>query len=961
MTALKKCIAWVLEFPCSETARKVLRNALNGTSAVKQCYTYYRVDLPIGQGQNQEKKWYTFSWGNPTSRILKGHKEYPPVFYNTQDEAYAAAVAKTRELRRSGAKTLSNLRDRFLQARVPGEKGYIAVDEGLPRIKLQWTQNGGLSLRAEGFKDKETHGRCFNFPSFPDGNMEELVGQEKMAEVSAVDMDEYVEMTAEEFASLSKAQQAHYYVYRPSGFDYPEQPVPVSPYFLGLWLGDGSRRSTTIHNNHEQEICEFLASYAAELDLHFIHHGSLKYAIVGRTSVGARPMPTATAPHLAQKQRDEMIKRFTILGKRLDSGWKIVHGEDGASATWKAPREVIDRRVQSLLHDDQPEHAAYTMVKRPGNASVDSPRVRKHRNEIPDPQGTPSSARLTDYSAALAAMGGSHHATPVVGSQTVDNIGNATPLVGSQTVDNVYQATTSPVGSQTVDDIYQATPLVGDHSEDDLEVIPDVQPRSQSLPHRPSVDPPAAVESYSQDNIDSDLPLIPQLTRRCPRISSSQRSTASRASSPPTPEIIDLTISSQPEQPVVDDPQHQVIDLISSQPQALDADEDDQAETQSQASTASFPELGRGEEPPKPESQSSGAGVVLFPGFEAQALRSSQQSWRAGHQPLSRNLSSKSAESEAIPEDPLAELLSDREFMSQMNSQIGGPDIPIETEEDGQVDMIADMIGMDVGGARTIDDSDFEPDSEFDDELPADHAPQESRQYRLHTGARAYGDLDAEEEDILAGQIMPAQEKKSTVNTLLQAMNRLGVIYKGTKGPAGDTKHIPECYMKNSREVRLAVLAGLLDTDGCYCVTRNGSAFFKFTQSSVWHQRLFWDFVALARSLGFLVSTREAMSWPSKLVKTSTPQLIARVFRNIHEIPTLLHRKRALESLRGQSRNHRVTSVTLDEEETEWFGFRVDKDNLYLRHDHIVLHNSGFEESMVSTPCILPFFFQKTC
>ena len=41
-----------------------------------------------------------------------------------------------------------------------------------------------------------------------------------------------------------------------------------------------------------------------------------------------------------------------------------------------------------------------------------------------------------------------------------------------------------------------------------------------------------------------------------------------------------------------------------------------------------------------------------------------------------------------------------------------------------------------------------------------------------------------------------------------------------------------------------------------------------------------------------------------------------------------------------------VKDISLETEKTEWAGFRVDKDQLYLRHDYLVLHNSGFEESM---------------
>lgn len=40
-----------------------------------------------------------------------------------------------------------------------------------------------------------------------------------------------------------------------------------------------------------------------------------------------------------------------------------------------------------------------------------------------------------------------------------------------------------------------------------------------------------------------------------------------------------------------------------------------------------------------------------------------------------------------------------------------------------------------------------------------------------------------------------------------------------------------------------------------------------------------------------------------------------------------------------------IMSIQLEEKPTKWSGFVVDKDSLYLRHDYLVLHNSGFEES----------------
>ncbi|KAG9252809.1 putative pre-mRNA processing splicing factor [Emericellopsis atlantica] len=48
----------------------------------------------------------------------------------------------------------------------------------------------------------------------------------------------------------------------------------------------------------------------------------------------------------------------------------------------------------------------------------------------------------------------------------------------------------------------------------------------------------------------------------------------------------------------------------------------------------------------------------------------------------------------------------------------------------------------------------------------------------------------------------------------------------------------------------------------------------------------------------------------------------------------------------SQTPRFEIKNIALEQDVTEWAGFRVDKDQLYLRHDYLVLHNSGFEESM---------------
>jgi len=214
---------------------------------------------------------------------------------------------------------------------------------------------------------------------------------------------------------------------------------------------------------------------------------------------------------------------------------------------------------------------------------------------------------------------------------------------------------------------------------------------------------------------------------------------------------------------------------------------------------------------------------------------------------------------------------------------------------------------------------------------------------RLQAGYRQYGDLQLEEEELLVDKIVNPSHKSGGAHTLVRTLHGLGLIdSEGSKDPEIDRKHIPEIFMKNTRAIRLAVLAGLLDSDGWYVSSEN---IFCFQQGPLQHPRLFWDTVALARSLGFSVSTKQVMKQTSHHIEEQ-PQLLAQISGNLSEIPCLLARKQPVHHDTPHTHSFRIKDISLEAEATKWAGFRVDKDQLYLRHDYFVLHNSGFEESM---------------
>jgi orc1/cdc6 family replication initiation protein len=163
------------------------------------------------------------------------------------------------------------------------------------------------------------------------------------------------------------------------------------------------------------------------------------------------------------------------------------------------------------------------------------------------------------------------------------------------------------------------------------------------------------------------------------------------------------------------------------------------------------------------------------------------------------------------------------------------------------------------------------------------------------------------------------------LNGLAKDLVALG-LYKKTS----ESKFIPPQYKFGSRETRLKVLAGLLDTDGSL-----HSGCFDFITKS---KQLAEDVAFVSRSLGFYAFVREKSSrdqfghegWHYRIG----------ISGDISKIPTRVGRKQA--PARKQKKSVLRTGFTLKPlGEEEYFGFRVDSDQRYLLDDFTVTHNSG--------------------
>nr|QBK86104.1 MAG: uncharacterized protein LCMAC101_06990 [Marseillevirus LCMAC101] len=150
-------------------------------------------------------------------------------------------------------------------------------------------------------------------------------------------------------------------------------------------------------------------------------------------------------------------------------------------------------------------------------------------------------------------------------------------------------------------------------------------------------------------------------------------------------------------------------------------------------------------------------------------------------------------------------------------------------------------------------------------------------------------------------------------------------------------KHIPTCYKYNTRDIRLRLLAGLIDSDG---TLKNGGYVIAMAQKN---KKLVDDIVELSRSLGFASYPRDEQVICTN-GKNGPVECYAIRFsingEGIEQIPVIVPRKKT--SPRKSPKNVLVTGIKEIKilPDQEYFGFELDGNGRYLHDDYTVTHNS---------------------
>jgi len=164
-----------------------------------------------------------------------------------------------------------------------------------------------------------------------------------------------------------------------------------------------------------------------------------------------------------------------------------------------------------------------------------------------------------------------------------------------------------------------------------------------------------------------------------------------------------------------------------------------------------------------------------------------------------------------------------------------------------------------------------------------------------------------------------------------------------------NNKHIPKDYLFNSREIRLSLLAGLIDSDGYYNVK---SCCYEITQKT---EGLIDDIICLCRSLGFKSNMNECIKSCKYKgeIRTDTYYII-NISGNIEDIPSKLQRKVARKRI--SSKDHLVYEIqVIPKENDKYYGFEIDDNRRFLLGDFTVTHNTTCAHILAKIYCNMGF------
>lgn len=165
--------------------------------------------------------------------------------------------------------------------------------------------------------------------------------------------------------------------------------------------------------------------------------------------------------------------------------------------------------------------------------------------------------------------------------------------------------------------------------------------------------------------------------------------------------------------------------------------------------------------------------------------------------------------------------------------------------------------------------------------------------------------------------------KNGGYNTVTRALRDLRLI---------NDKHIPGLFKLTSRQQRLELLSGLIDSDG-HSAPKLGM---KFVNTN---RRLIDDVCWLARSLGLRACVTKFKTGIKKINYVGVAYAVV-IAGKLSEIPVKVARKRMADTIKHSHSNTKLKIKSIGE--GDYYGFEIDGNRRFLLGDFTVTHNTGF-------------------
>ena len=150
-----------------------------------------------------------------------------------------------------------------------------------------------------------------------------------------------------------------------------------------------------------------------------------------------------------------------------------------------------------------------------------------------------------------------------------------------------------------------------------------------------------------------------------------------------------------------------------------------------------------------------------------------------------------------------------------------------------------------------------------------------------------------------------------------------------------NNKHIPKEYLVNSKEIRLQLLAGIIDTDGYVC--KDGTI--EISQTTK-HKKLVDDIVYLSRSLGFYTYLSDKITnYTYKTTNQLAKAYRIKISGDTSIIPTILPRKQSTSTTQYNLRNSTGTIKIKKIENGNYVGITINDNSRFVINDFTVTHN----------------------